>query len=106
LYKAAVPANRALTKADFDEIEADFTGYTASSAVVWGTIFDDASGNARTVGAVKQFDCTDDANPQDIYGYYLVSGGALQGWEAFDTPQPARAAFDAIVVIPHFEYGQ
>lgn len=85
---------------------ANFTGYAVSSAIVWGTVFTDASNVANSVGDVKQFTCTADGTAQTIYGYYVTVTGALRFSERFPTPIPVVHAADAVVVLPRFSFGQ
>lgn len=106
LYQSAFTFGPLSTLAELDAIESTFGGYAVSATIVWGTTFLDASFNAVTLGALKQFLCTDAVTPQDAFGYYLEAGGVLVGGEAFDTPLPARKNLDMIPVIPRLSYGQ
>jgi hypothetical protein len=106
LYKSEVTPSALLTKADMDAVECDFSGYAASGAITWGAAHYDVNYNAIVLGGLVPFLCTDDVDPQDAYGYYLVSGGLLIGMEPFAVLQPARKNLDYIPVIPQMSYGQ
>jgi hypothetical protein len=106
LYQSAITPSPLLELADLDAIKCDFVGYAMSAAIAWGDVHYDALYNAIVLGPLVPFLATDDTKPQDVYGYYLESGGVLIGVEPFAVPLPARKALDYIPVIPQLTFGQ
>lgn len=91
-----------------DLIEADFTGYAASAALVWGSTFTDELHNAVAAAASVQFNDTGEAVTNTVYGYYVTdgAGAVLLYAERFDSPVPMTGPAQAIVVLPEFSFGQ
>lgn len=101
------PQIEALDETDFTE--ADFTGY-ADVAIAgenqgvssdWTITPEDPS---EAVAPQATFESSADQTPQTIYGYYVVkaSGGALQWFEYFPSPQVIENDNDAILITPKF----
>ena len=93
-----------MTLASFTE--ADFTGYSASAAVVWNTPGFIPAGNAIVTGDNKQF--TVGATPtvfNTIYGYYLTDGAGttLLFARLFNAPITLSAAGQFIDVVPSYQ---
>lgn len=87
-----------------DFVEATFTGYVASSAIVWSEPFRNALGQAQVVGDTKVFEL--DALPGTIiYGYYLTVGGAYRGAERFPEPVPLAVVGNPVVLVPTYSFG-
>lgn len=88
--------------------EADFTGYAASSAVTWGTVFTNSDGFAEVIGSTKQFTATGSAVTNVVYGYYATNaaGDTLYWAERFSTPREMDEGADAIPIVPRYVFGQ
>jgi hypothetical protein len=90
-------------------IEADFTGYAESAAVVWGTPFYLANGVPCVTSDLKIF--TVGSTPtilNTIYGYYLVNSGGTDYIFArtFDTPIVLTQAGQSIQLVASYpSYG-
>jgi hypothetical protein len=83
--------------------EAGFTGYAASSLIIWGTAFLNSGGLPEVVGDVKTFTCTGIASTGIVYGYYLTSTAAgLIGGEPFATPFTMSSTGAAIPIVTRF----
>lgn len=83
---------------------ADFAGYAASTAIVWGTPFLDSDGKATVVGDSKQFTSTGPTPSNTIYGYYVTTAANVLVYaERFATPVLIDADDQAIVVVPEFQ---
>lgn len=106
LFKADYTPGPATVLGDLTAIEADFTGYAASAAVVWGPVFTDAANTAFTVGDVKTFASTGSAVTNTIYGYWAQGAGGLMYAERFDAPIPVLGVGDGVVLLPRFSFGQ
>lgn len=82
---------------------ADFTGYAASAAIVWGPAFL-APGNRPTVaGDMKSFVVgTPVLLSNIVYGWAILNAGGtvLLAARKFDTPIPMTTAFQSIDVVP------
>lgn len=106
LFKNDITPDRTTVLADLTE--ADFAGYAASSAVVWGAVFSDENDAANVVGGSKQFQASGPVSPaQQIYGYYVTNaaGDTLYWAERFDQPKEVNGAEDAIIVVPGLKLG-
>jgi len=87
-----------------DFVEATFTGYVASAAIVWSEPFRNQLSQAQTVGDTKTFEL--DALPGAIiYGYYLTVGGAFRGAERFPEPVALATVGNAVVLVPTYSFG-
>lgn len=119
LVAAAAPLNGAIVKliqadialsadmiiADLDAIEADFSGYAASSAITWGTPALDEDNNPRTVGSAKNFTTADPTTVgNSIYGYYVTSGDGLTLLyaEKFASPISMQLPIHSFTLVPVF----
>lgn len=58
----------------------------------------------EAVAPQQTFESDMDQTPETIYGYYVVktTGGALQWFELFPTPQTVQNDNDAILITPKF----
>jgi hypothetical protein len=88
-----------------DLTEADFDGYAASSAIVWGTPGFLPDGTAAVVGTQKTF--TVGASPvvlNTVYGYYVTDGAGtgLLFARKFDAAVVLSAGGQFIVVLPTY----
>jgi hypothetical protein len=104
LYNTLVAFSPDNVLATFTAVEANYTGYARSAAVVWGTAYLDAAKTAITQGDNKLFVCGDAAAPQDIFGEFWVGGGLLQRQVIYDSPQPMRDANDYILSQPSLSF--
>lgn len=90
-----------------DLTECTFTGYAASSAIVWGAPYTDTLGVAHVTGGSKQFTQTADTVNNIAYGYYVTTTGgspALKYAVRFDEPVAFNGPGVAKVVVPDFPY--
>lgn len=87
---------------DFDE--ATFTGYAASTAIVWSETFRNSLGQAQTVGDTKTF-ILDAGEGQTVFGYYVTVGGALRYSERLPQPIPLAVPGNAAVIVPVYAFG-
>lgn len=105
LFKNDIVPTKATVLGDL--VAADFSGYAISSAVVWGTPFIDANGNATVQAASVQFTQTADTVSNTVHGWGLVGdpGGTpfLAAVERFATPVAMLEAADGLVVDPTFQ---
>lgn len=90
--------------ADFEI--ADFTGFSTSTALVWGTPYYQADGTPVVLAGAKTFIVTS-ADPvvgNTIYGYYITDGAgtALLYSERFDSPVLMAIVGTGITVEPAF----
>lgn len=87
-----------------DLVDADFTGYALSAAVVWSGPFMDPVLGPYLVGDLKTFSVgSSPTTTNDIYGYYVIdSGGNLIAAERFASPVPMAVAGATIPVVPTF----
>ncbi len=85
--------------------ECDFTGYAASSAVVWNTPGFLPSGAAVVTGDNKQFVVgTTPTVLNTVYGYYLTDGAGttLLFARLFNAPIVLSAAGQIVDLVPSF----
>lgn len=106
LFQTDITITPNLTLADLVAEEADFDGYAASGAIVWGAVHEDVAQNAVVNGPLVPFLCTGDTTPNDIYGYWLTTGGLCVGVEKFAAPISMNANLDYLAVVPQLTYGQ
>ncbi len=87
-----------------DFVEADFTSYAASSAIVWGASIPAPAGGYQCVGDVKQWAPTDSVTPNTIFGVFVtdVGGTVLRYAERFETPVPMASVADSLAYVPVF----
>jgi hypothetical protein len=93
------------TTALADLTVADFTGYALSSAITWGTAYQDPTIGPVVLGSLKVFAAADPiTNSNVIYGYYVVNaaGTALLWAERFAATRIVSAPGDAVPVLPAF----
>lgn len=103
------PQIEALVAADFDE--ATFSGYAdvtlagENQGVSSDWTITPADPGAG-VAPQQTFESDMDQTPEVVYGYYLVktTGGALQWFEMFPSPQTVENDNDAILVTPRFTF--
>ena len=95
------------TVADLTAIEADYDGYAASSAVVWGSAFlEPLTSDAVSAGGSKTFVKTAGIVTNTVYGWWLESaGGDLLAAGKFDTPLSFVNVGDGYVLTPEIRYG-
>jgi len=103
LFKTNVNPSPNMVIADL--VEADFTGYAASSAIVWGTPGYLPDGTAAVVGGGKTF--TVGSTPSilnTIYGYYVTdsAGTVLLFARKFDAAVVLSAAGQFVIVLPSY----
>lgn len=91
-----------------DLTEATFTGYAASSAIVWADPFVDDDGNAVLVGGSKEFKGGGDDPPQTVYGYAVVDAAKANIFWAERLPNPVvmDSANKAVVILPKMTKAQ
>lgn len=86
-----------------DFTEATFTGYAASSAIVWGASHLDVNDNAVSVGSAKTFLQTGDTVTNIVFTWFVTTAlGAYLMGGAFDTPLNFAEAGDGVTVIPTY----
>lgn len=87
-----------------DFTEADYTGYAASAAIVWGAPFIDPVAGPLVLGDLKSFPASGPFTvPNDIFGFWIESSGGDLLWaERFDTPVTIANATDNVVIVPQF----
>ena len=86
-----------------DLTEADFSGYAASAALVFGGPFQNADGEIEMDLPSHQFDHSGGAVANVIFGYYvLTTGGDLLFAERFAASIPMIVITNSIVVLPRF----
>lgn len=81
--------------------EATFTGYAASSALVFGTVLVDVNGVAVLQGGQKEFVASGSTIGNNIYGAYVTdSTGAtlLDAWRFADAPLVIANSGDGVLV--------
>lgn len=103
LIKANISLQGSTTLAALDAIECDFSGYAASSTIVWGTPFFQPSGVPVVVGDAKLFTTADPApDLNSVYGWYLTNAGgtALLAARLFDSPVILSGPGQGFEVIP------
>ena len=107
LWKNNITPSRNSTLADLGE--ADYTGYAASAAVVWGAPFLNANGDGQVVGGNKQFQPTGTTTTCEVYGYWLEpTAGSTTPVLAvkFSSPVPMTGPLSALIVTPSFTMPQ
>lgn len=90
-----------------DLVEATFSGYAASSAVVWGSSYVDALGRVHTTAASKQFTASGSTVANVCYGYAVTTSGgspALKWAVKFPAPVAFAATGNAVIVQPDFAF--
>jgi hypothetical protein len=97
-----VPTN---VLADF--VEANYTGYAHSAAVVFGAPALNAAGQIESLGTLTTFQPTDAVTPNMIQGVIMVdgTGAVLRGAQSLDNPYPLPAADSAIHIVPRLTFG-
>lgn len=103
LYKAPVAIGPGMVLADFTAVAADFTGYTASAAVVWAAAFYQEDGTPVLTADLKTFTVGSPVvTTNTVYGYYLTdSAGTTLLWaRQFDAPVVMGIAGQSLEVIP------
>jgi len=101
LFAADIQPLNDITLAELDAAEADFGAYAAVD-VVPGTVGEDSDHNAIAVLPAASFTADDDADPNQIYGYYLTTNddASLLGAGRFDdAPLAVLAAGDTVTII-------
>lgn len=90
-----------------DFTEADFDGYAASAAIVWGDPYQNELNQSTILGDAKTFTATGATTPNDIYGYYITDAGGTELLlsERFAEVQPMPAAGAVTIVIPRVTIG-
>lgn len=88
-----------------DLVECTFTGYAASTVIVWNPVGDDDTGNALVIGDQKLFAATGSAIGNMAFGYYVTdAAGTVVYWaERFATPKSFDSAGDQLAVVPTFD---
>lgn len=82
---------------------ADFTGYSTSAAIVWGTPFFSPDGVPTVAGDMKTFTAANPiTTPNVVYGWYVVDSGATKVLAArrFDSPINISSPFQSVNVVP------
>jgi hypothetical protein len=96
--------------ADLAAHEADFDGYAPSAALVWTEPYIKAGGYGVAPAESVEFAPTGSAMANLIYGYWLETGTApankVVAVKRFVEPYPLSTTFDALVMIPEFEFPQ
>jgi len=88
-----------------DFTECDFTGYAASSAIVWGSAYLDATGNGTSAGTAKTFVATGSTITNIAYTYYVTTalGAYLFGGRLL-VPVNFAEAGDGVTLLPTFVF--
>jgi hypothetical protein len=88
-----------------DYMEADFSGYAASAAIVWNPAAFLPDGTAVVTGDAKVFGTTSPATILNtVYGWYATNAGGtvLLFGRRFDNPIALNGPFQDIVVLPAY----
>lgn len=106
LFQNDIWPSPGMTLADFEE--ADFTGYTAFEAAVWGTVYVGTDGKARCTLESHQFQGTGTTVGNVIFGWYLSDEPPTKVHLAgrFEEAISMVSATDAVVCEPTIVYGQ
>lgn len=102
--------NLAITPATLtaDLVEADYTGYAASAALVWGAPWLDIDDDIVLTAAGVQFQPTGTATSNIIYGWWMEAGTSPATTpilaELFDTPVSMDSPLDALFVIANYRF--
>lgn len=103
LFKNAAALSIYSTLADL--IEADFTGYARSSAIVWGTAYVNPNQQAQVTGGSKQFNCSGATVTNTIYGWAIIIDSTVDILVAAELlPQPVTmtGVGNAVVITPYY----
>lgn len=107
LFKSAFTPGPTTTLADLAAIEADFEGYAESTIATWLAAFIDPAGGATIIAPTRQFACTGDATPNDIYGGWIET--AVPGLVCvftFSEPLPIQDVGNAVNVTVGLNFGR
>lgn len=106
LFKNDIEPHAGMLLADLTE--ADFSGYAASSEIVWGPAFTNSANEAVVVGDTKQFNHSGGATANTVYGYYVTNtaGTVLHFAERRNPVETMSKSGDAVLVVPKFSFGQ
>lgn len=75
-----------------DLTECNFTGYSASAAVTWGTVLNNPDGTVSAPGGGIEFAASGSAVSNTVYGVYLVDGAGTTLLAVWLLPQPIGIA--------------
>lgn len=105
LFTGATDPGKATVVGDFTE--ATFTGYAASSAVVWSAVMVSPDGYPQAIGGSKTFIATAGVPAEVITGYYLTdaAGTEYRGGARFPEGIPVSNAGNFVHVTPVLELG-
>jgi hypothetical protein len=101
LYKTSIALGPTTAVGDF--VEADFSGYAASSTIVWGTPFYQPNGVPVVNGDMKTFVVDDPATILNtVYGWYCTNaaGTVYLFGRPFDAPVILTAPGQGLNVVP------
>jgi len=101
LFQEDIQPLNDVTLAELDAAEADFTSYSAVD-VVPGTVGEDSDHNAISILPSASFTASDDASPNQIFGYYIVTNddaNLLAAGRFDDAPVAVLDNGDTITVI-------
>ena len=105
LFQVDITPTRDTTLTELTDAEADFTGYAASAAVVWGDPYYAESGQPYVPGDLKTFTVgAGPVTPNVIYGYYVTNDGATELlWsERYASPKSMVTTGQALQQLPVF----
>lgn len=103
LFKTNVTPSPAMVIGDL--VEADFTGYAASTAVVWGAAAFLPDGTAVVVGDAKTFETGSPSTVLNtIYGWYFTdsAGTTLLFARKLDNPIALSGPSQIITILPTY----
>lgn len=85
-----------------------YTGYVAQTTGTFGAPYVGTDGLERITAPGLQFQPSDDATPNTIYGYAITNtaGTVLIAAKKFDTPVSMADATSAVVFQPEYVYGK
>lgn len=102
LYTNEITLNKDLVYADLEQ--PTFTGYAASTAVVWGDSYVTQDDRVLLTGDAKKFECTGGTPSDTVRGYFLYTGTApnevLLMAEEFENPVFISEVSNGVTVVP------
>lgn len=102
LVKEPFTHGPALAPADL--VLADFDGYAAEAALVYGSAYVAPDGTTRVAPPTVQFEATGATTPNTIHGWAVLNAGgtAVLYSALLDEPVAIEAADDGVIVLPEY----